>query len=1111
MKKDRIQKLRDALAEVNANRSHFSEEAHKQILLALLDQIRLLQTIPEEQTPRRTGDEIRLVTVMFADIKDSTELAQHLGTEEWKRLIAEVHTRLAAIITEWGGEVGQYLGDGLLCFFGANRSRSDDAVRAVSCALAAQQAMTKFGADFARQHRGAECAVRIGISTGRLVVGMIGGQEKQELLALGPATNLAARLQSMCPPGGVVIDDQTYHRTRAYFVMIEHPPVQIKGFDGPVEYYTVVDRRAQQSPGASSRIAGIRLPFVGRDKEMRQITRLCERAARSAEFHVVMISGEIGIGKSRLLQEIMVQTAPMPFIHLHMAATYERRGASYNLLRDLLSNSCNLNEEIPPEEARSRIVDFVCETWEHEDAETVAAVVGHLAGFGFEEHPHVQPLLRGGPGQERMAFTWFTRWLHGISGSSPMLITVDNLQWADPSSLDLLEHLAYDMEETGGILITTMRPEFHAVSSSYMQGFPQQTRIVLERLDEESATELIVSILSHVENVPESLLALINERADGNPLFVEEFLHMLFDGGVIEPNREGRWRVVRSRYDQTVSSLPSGLIGVLQARIDDLPGTARHITQIAAVVGHTFWRGAVATIAGIDPQPALDELITRGIIVHIAESSFENDEQYQFRHSLYREVAYEMLPRMRREVYHHQAATWLHERAAGKPNYLVILAEHYTLGRLYDQALQVYRMAAQHRLQRGLVDEALALVEAALGLAENVQEEETLPMLAHIWVMRGQALHVLNLFQEAAYASQTALEMLAQLPPRQHVDIRAQAARVLGLSYRSMGRYNEALEALQVAAELLTEDDPEEYATVLRSFGAVAHARGRLGESQSYLESAHHYARITASPPQLSGCLTEMGLVALDRGDFATALSYFETVLESNRQRENMLYQIMDLRNIGLVHRALLDEETALKFFDQADTLQASMQYEDMPLQAYRGLCQIALGQVKAGMELLEEALRLGHRDAYNQMLLQLAQIEGLVLAGSHQRGYELARVFVAQVQEHNPLLLGRGMRWLGLTEHALGQGRAQETLNAALEYELDFGGRDAWRCYEALARTATDPQQALAYYEEAAGILSALVSGLHTRPAIQHALVRHPLVQSIFNAAAQPLPVLRG
>jgi predicted ATPase/class 3 adenylate cyclase len=1107
---DEIAKVKAALAEVLAKRSAFSAETYTQIVLVLYDRLRHLQTVSqssEESAPVvAKSDEIRLVTVMFIDVVDSTEIARRLDaegrTDDWKAIIGSAHARLAGVIDQWDGEVGQYLGDGLLCFFGASRSRGDDAIRCVSCALTVQEAMRQYAAEISTTiiNLNMDFAVRIGISTGRVVVGRIGTEKKNEVLAVGPTTNLAARLQSLCAPGGILIDAETYYRVHDRFIVQALPPVKVKGFDTPIEHYAVPTQR-QPLPAQfmSNMLAGIPIPFVGREAELDQIQSILDRSVADQQFAVITLYGEVGIGKSRLQQEVLLKT-PMSFRQLCMAARYEKRAVSYNLLRNLLAIYCNLTDDTPAALAEPRIFQYVNDTWPHPDAEATAAVLGYLAGYGFADHPAVQPIKSEGGESEAMAFSWLGKWFEGLAETGPLLLTVDNLQWADNGSLRMLEHLARVLAERSGVLLMTARPEF---GYYFGRGFQQHTEITLAHLSEGATKKLIEAVLRHVSGLPEVLLPLISTRAQGNPLFVEEFLRMLFDNGVFEPAEGGGWRVNNFLYRTMASALPNGLMGVLQARLDDLDERARRVVQIAAVIGQTFWGGCVSFLARFDAQAILSDLVARGLIEQNLESSLEGEDEFAFRHTLYREVAYEILTRANREVYHQQAADWLMKRVANRPEYLGVLADHLARGKQREHALAMYVAAANDRMQRGLLSETLKLIESGLAAAREVPREIALPLVSKLWLQQGQTLVALNRYQEASAASHTAMMLLEEMPVEDMLEERVIAAQTLGDVHRKLGQYQEAYEALLMAYGLLPDENTGQLASILRAFGALARYQGQLDEGLTYHQQAIELAQ-GSSQRLIASNMTALGLIALDRGELASALGYFEQVLELNQQSSNVYYQIMDLNNVGMVYSAVFAYHKALEIFNQAEVLQASIHYHNPLLETNRGLCLIALGQADEGLTLFQQAADLPQQNAFTRQLIRLLTLAGLALSGKYEDCREKAATFVADIRETNPILYGRGLLWQGLAQHALGNAAASTTLREALDTELKVAGRDAWLCYYALGRASDDPTFAADCFSKASDILKALANSLQMRPELQATFINNDFVQAVLAAGYQ-------
>jgi class 3 adenylate cyclase/tetratricopeptide (TPR) repeat protein len=1093
-----IERIKQALQELRQNRGVFSTQAYGQIVMLLLNELRRANTLPP--TPAATSDEVRLVTVIFIDVVGSTEMAETLDTSDWKLVIGEWHARIASLVTQWDGQIGQYLGDGLLCFFGAQRSRGDDALRAVSCALAAQTALNLYANEIQLRHN-IEFSARIGLSTGRVVVGLIGSATRQELLALGPATNLAARLQSLAEPGGIVIDAATFSRIRNHFVTEQQEPVALKGFERPVKYYTVLRRSTHSTREFTSvSLSGLVMQFAGRDAEWQQIQTILDATLMQRRFSALTIVGDTGIGKSRLLQAVVERSHDMPFTALIMVSQYEQRNLPYYLLRDMLMNACELADDTPIDVARQQVTAYVTSVWDDPQAETVAAVMGYLAGFGNEEHPQVQQIKRGGQERARNVLTMVADWFKAVAESSGLLLIVDNLQWADTASVRLLEFLAHELHSTATAMIAAARPIYRSEHPLYMRGISQHTMMQLEPLSAQATATMIDSVLSQVERVPDTLKQLIIDRAEGNPLFVQEFLGMLFDNGVFYQHNTGKWRFNIIQFDTATASLPNGLIGVLQARLDDLSPEARQIIQIAAVIGQMFWSSAVAELTEINPHPVLETLVLRGMIVKQEDSVFENETQYMFRHTLYRDVAYEIIPRGRRETFHRDIARWFITRVSDKPEFYSTLAEQFEAGGQHDTALFTYLEAVQNRLNRALLTDALMLIDKGLALARNVPREVALPVVSQLWTVRGQALNALGRYEEASAASQSALMLYEEIPDNTLSHMRILAARMLAMAYTSLGRYDEAYQALTEAHEMLKPDDSLSEAAILRAFGGLCLYRGRLDESRVYLERALKHTE-NAGAEHINPSLTLLGMTVHDAGDMATALSHFERTLDNNYARNFRHYQAQDLRNIGLTYLTLMCYDRALATFDEAAAIQQMIGIEDNLLQAYRGLCYMLLGQRDEGFALLADAARRGDRDMYHARLLQLTYLRGLALIEDMVSCREQALSFVQQVRNRSPLLQARGLLWLGIAGHALGDPAASAVLQDALRQEKIHGGRDVWLCYEALARATDDDDKRRDYYAQAAETLRNIGKSLEKHPDLQYAFLKNDFVQGVIAA----------
>ena len=1094
-RQDPVEKLKIALAEVRENRAYFSDESFSTIVMALLDHIRRLQITAN--TTGATTDEIRLVTVIFIDVKDSTLLAQAMDTGDFKSVLEESHRRISSLITEWDGTIGQYLGDGVLAFFGAQKSRGDDALRCVACALAIQNAMNDYGNEVFLNH-GVEFAVRIGISTGRLVVGMVGGADKQELLALGPATNLAARLQTEAPAGGIYIDSATSSRVRSQFNLKSRPMMRIKGFDEPILIYEVLGRNENRNAQlAQTMLASLPVPLVGREDVLTDIAAEMLSALQDNALHVVTMVGEIGMGKSHILQESSDKLDLDRFIRIQMVAQYELRTKSYNLLKDFLVKYCGLTGAMTPLSITQQIVQHIRNTWDDPNAGNVAEMLGFMAGYGFEDSSFVRSLFVGNDMSALVAARWIGKFLRGVSNQTrtPIVFIVDNLQWADPESVTLLEMLVQELSDLPFTLLIGTRPTYQSQFANYMAQVQRHRTIMLDRLSNETTRRMIETILKPIERVPNNVISLIVERAEGNPLFVMEFLAMLFDSGVFHKGRDGRWRFNLVLYDSTYKKLPAGLIEVVQSRLDDLAPDIRLILQLGAVIGQTFWKDIVDEIAGRDQSLALDILAIRGIITLDPESAFENELQYSFRHLLYRDVAYEMLPRAKREGYHRLVSKWLISRIAGKPDYFAILADQFEAGGEQEAALFTYLEAAQNRLQRGMLNDCLKMIERALAMARNLPREVAIGVSVQVWTLQAQALNGLGRFSEATASAQSALRLFNEMPLEFLSVVKVNAARLLAVAYTALGDYSQADDSLGLAQGWTDENDHAQMAAVLRAYGILNLHRGKLDEARHYEERSLTFARNTQQDAHITATLAAQGMIALEQGCIGEALACFEECLEINTRNSFAHYQSTDLRNIGIVYMNLHQFDRAKTVLETAADLRKQLDEVDTLLLSQLAYCRMILGE---GHEMLQELRRLmtfSHRDVYVQFQVRLTLIDGHLWQQDAPLAGQLIQQLLAEVQTVNALYHARTLLRLGRVKLLQNEPDAAATLKQAVQLEQQLGGREVWMGGVWLAEAGLIEGDIIT-----ADKIAEIALGLAFKPDLRYAFLHAPTVEMVLH-----------
>ncbi len=1100
MSKERIaERIKQALQEVREHRHLFNDETFSQIILALLDRLRRYQTRNDTSSATPDGDEIRLVTVLFVDIKDSTTLARSLDASDWKNLLAQAHERVAAVVTRWEGTVGQYLGDGVLIFFGASRSRGDDALRAVACGLDVLEAIDAFANEVFLQY-GIEFAVRIGISTGKLVVGMIGGNEKQELLALGPATNLAARLQGEAPAGGILIDHATYQRVRHQFAVQMRPVIKVKGYDEPLQVYLVLGRKNRANATLTTmQVAGIDLPFVGRENTVAEIMQVLRTASTRSEWQLLTIIGEIGIGKSRLLQEVINRASADVFLPLPMVAYYETRGVPYSLLQDFLVKLCGVSFELPPATREQLIVHGVSTLWDNINAGACAVVLGYLAGFGFDAHPLITSLPAKESERKTELFQWVSRFFQGLSQQNPILIVVDNLQWADPESRRLLNYLVRDLQGATGALLAAARSSSGRPSADFFDGYAPHLIFTLERFNDQQSHQLIHAVLGEIDRVPQEIVSIVEARSEGNPLFIVEFLMMLFDTNVFQRGANGAWRFNVAMYDQAFKTLPTGLLEVVQARIDDLSPEQKQGLQYAAVVGQTFWSGALEELLGKDPQPILASLVARGILMRRTESMLEGETEYTFRQALYCDVAYQMIPRIKRESYHRDVARWLVTRVPKQPKLYATLAHQFNAGGQHDAALYTYLEAARHAAQHELFEEALQSVEQGFKVVQVVPRHLAVGAIVKLYMLQAYALLFLGRSAESVAASENAIKQLAELDAQQQEPLHFEIQRVYALTLIAQGDLARAEEALAAAARTLDKQQVKMVGKFLRTQSILRHSYGRTQEALALAQEGLLLIRHEDDPRERAKYYLQLGNITLERGDFATALQYNMDALECVAQYGGGFSGFWIYQNLGMIYQMLNLFDQARNAYEEA--LHIAPQHPD------KALVELMIGFISAQAGDSHRAYALMRLLSQHEILnwhakinLRLVALDLHLLAGENQKAVALGEETITRV-DYNPLLRARIQARIGRARALLGEPKANELLQQSLEVEETQGGRELVTFYVWLAEASTG-KTARRYYQRAASVLQNIGSSLYGFDELQNAFFQVEAHRRIFAAA---------
>ncbi len=658
--------------------------------------------------PAPTGR--RQLTVMFCDIVGSTALTGRLDPEEWRDIVQTYQETCAGVIHRFGGYIAQYLGDGILVYFGYPSAHEDAAVRAVKTGLGILARLdqmnirqTERQPSFRPSAKDASrIRLRIGIHTGQVVVGDMGTGERHERLALGETPNIAAHLQAIAKADTVVMSAAVYRLVEGFFACQTLGPHALKGKTTPISVYQVLGEEGAQSRFEVALAAGLS-PLVGRTEEFAFLQQRWE-AAKVRAGQVVLLGGEPGIGKSRLVQELKEQVAKAGEARREFrCSSYARNTAFYSVI-DHLQRWLQFQDD-EPEDEKFRRLETALEGYRHLPQESVALFAALLS----LPLPERFASLRLSPEQQRQKTQEaLVAWLSEESEERPLLIVWEDLHWVDPSTLDLVQTLIEQVAPLHLFVLLVFR------SSEFTPPWPPRPPVhllTLNRLERRPVEDLIAQV-AQGQQLPQHLVAHIAAQTDGVPLFVEELTKTIIEAGVPENGRDG-----------TPHTIPATLRDSFMARLDQLSSTARDVAQIGAVLGRAFSYALLRAV-----WPSDEQRLARGLAQLVeAELIFQKgvlpQARWVFKHALLQDTAYQSVLKSRRQQMHQQVADVLVKQFSDiRHQQPELVAHHYTEAGLLDQAIGFWQYAGEQAVQRSAHREGIGHFLKGLALLNELPE-----------------------------------------------------------------------------------------------------------------------------------------------------------------------------------------------------------------------------------------------------------------------------------------------------------------------------------------------------------------------------------------------------
>ena len=925
---------------------------------------------PDAYTPKHLAEKIltsrsalegerKQVTVLFCDIVESTGLAERLDPESMHELMDKTLRLMAEAVHRYQGTVNQFLGDGLMALFGAPVALEDHALRAVQAALAIRETVNGYSEQLKRE-RGIEIRLRFGLNTGPVVVGRIGDDLRMDYTAIGDTTNLAARMQALAEPGTIVITEATYRLVEGYVRSEPLGTVQVKGHSDPVNAHRVTGRRAPRTRLELGAERGL-TPLVGRERELELLRdRLAE--AKAGHGQVVGIMGEPGAGKSRLLYEFRKGLEGERLTWLAGHCVSYGQATPYLPLLEILRANFQIEDEDNPLQIGEKFRQGVRQL--DPALEATLPLLRELFGLPIEDER-----LRQTDAKDKRQKTFEAVRALTLAGSQrrPLVVIVEDLHWIDQSSEEYLTFLIDTLAGMSVLLLLSYRPGYVVRSADKTY----YTRIALDLLTESEAESMVATLLGG-QQLPTDLLPIIWQKAEGNPLFVEEVTRSLWERGLLT-RTDGEIRWARN----AVVELPMTVQDIIRARIDGLEDPVKRTVQTAAVIGREFGHRLLERISEMAAE-VQHYVETLKDLELIHEKRFFPELEYIFKHAVTQDVAYQSLLSQRRKEIHGIIGEAIEELYADRlDEQVTILAYHYARSDRQEKAVEFAIRAGDRAARFSANAEATTFYEQALRILGDLATST-----------RRDELHVDATIKLASVAT-----------TRQHFE-----------------RDLTNLDAAHAIARRL--DDRRRAAQALYWIARTHYVRGNLNDAIQFAEQSLALGDALGDDDLVVWPMNLTGRICTVVGDYVKATSMLQRCVPLFEQMGNLNELATASGILGVVLAATGEFPEALKFSEQG--VRIALEIQNLPAEAaayyYRAIVYERKGEWATVVEDCRAGLEVSQRipDPFRTYVLTCLLGYGLFRLGQEPQGLETLQHGIKLAEElGTTYLLAWGVTWL--------------------------------------------------------------------------------------------------
>jgi class 3 adenylate cyclase/predicted ATPase len=924
----------DSCGELNPARAKFCLGCGTPLALDLVDQL------PQENG---TAGERRLVTVLFADLSGFTAYSEGSDVEDVRAIAQETADSLGDIVERYGGTVDKIIGDCVMAVFGAPVAHEDDAERAVRTGLDMQEFVKE------NQDRFAGLKLSVGINTGEAMYSPIGPDASYTVL--GDTVNTAARLQGAAAKGEVVIGAPTHEALGDAIECEEMEPIRAKNKAEPVLAWRAVSVKGQRT-----RHKPVRASLVGRDDELKRLRELWELVRRHRRPYGAILLGTPGIGKSRLIDAVIAEIGDDALVLKGRCLPYGE-GITYWPIIEIIQQVAGIHHDDDPETVSQKLGDLLysLEMDDLDELRTIAVAIANL--IGAPKTP------RGTYTAEKISrgeLHWgLRRILERGSRNLPLVLVIEDLHWAEPALLELIDYVFSDTTESTILGIASGRPELKETGAEILSPRPNRRVFELEALSDDAARRVVAELFGS-DDLPEDHVAELLHSAGGNPLFLEEMVQM--------------WRESSEGSDDPLEALkalavPNGIQALIGSRLDHLPARERRLLAHAAVIGDVFWSGALTSLTGGNGETAssLDSLESRDLIRSRPSSTVGDENEYAFKHGLIRDVAYGRLTKTERAGLHEKCGEWISALPGGEQEFAEIVAYHLEQACLLARdvtlgsgaapilkAVEALRRAGEKAEGHEGMREAARFFARAVELLGDDMPETSVELR----LLRSRRLVGLGELQLAYDEMEKAEALAAKLQRR---DLRAQALISLAEVDLAMGHATKARAHIEVAREI-TRSLADSHLRVRTSFVRaimLEHFEASPDGAVDELRAAVALAEELGDAEMLLNAHMRLGVLFVNIGRLEDARTELERSIELAREQGSLRHQSWLTMQLGVLRFNCGPRDEAHELFSHAATWLERINDHYMRTQTLAWLAALELRRddLTAALKILREAL----------------------------------------------------------------------------------------------------------------------------------------------------------